>query len=148
MNAFLAEDDGLACVQAALTIDNTADSLLTRLFTAEYASQFGWACLRGWAVCKAATAPDPPAPFRMPDDLLPEGWDPYNVTEDADLGIRLARRGYRTGTVSSTTCEEAPKKLQPWIRQRTRWFKGWVRPVNNNCYIVTSMSYRMFDSRH
>jgi cellulose synthase/poly-beta-1,6-N-acetylglucosamine synthase-like glycosyltransferase len=55
------------------------------------------------------------------------GWDPYNVTEDADLGMRLARLGYRTETIASTTYEEAPARLGPWLRQRTRWFKGWMQ---------------------
>ena len=55
------------------------------------------------------------------------GWDPYNVTEDADLGIRLARLGYRTTVIPSTTYEEAPARLRPWLRQRTRWFKGWLQ---------------------
>jgi hypothetical protein len=55
------------------------------------------------------------------------GWDPYNVTEDADLGMRLARFGYRTGVIDSTTYEEAPAHLGPWLRQRTRWFKGWMQ---------------------
>ena len=54
-------------------------------------------------------------------------WDPYNVTEDADLGIRLARFGYRTTVINSTTYEEAPARLRPWLRQRTRWFKGWMQ---------------------
>ncbi|MGE0752310.1 MAG: glycosyltransferase [Variibacter sp.] len=54
-------------------------------------------------------------------------WDPYNVTEDADLGTRLARFGYATSTLASTTYEEAPAELGPWLKQRTRWFKGWMR---------------------
>ena len=55
------------------------------------------------------------------------GWDPYNVTEDADLGIRLARAGYHTTLMQSSTYEEAPAGLGPWIRQRTRWFKGYLQ---------------------
>ena len=55
------------------------------------------------------------------------GWDPYNVTEDADLGIRLARRGLRTATLNSTTWEEAPPDFGNWWRQRTRWLKGWMQ---------------------
>lgn len=54
-------------------------------------------------------------------------WDPYNVTEDADLGIRLARMGYRTGTIASTTWEEAPNRRKVWLGQRTRWLKGWMQ---------------------
>jgi glycosyltransferase XagB len=55
------------------------------------------------------------------------GWDAYNVTEDADLGMRLARFGYRSAVIDSTTYEEAPARLVPWLRQRTRWFKGWMQ---------------------
>src|SRR2546423_9133251 len=55
------------------------------------------------------------------------GWDPYNVTEDADLGIRLARFGFGATVIGSTTYEEAPARVRPWIRQRTRWFKGWMQ---------------------
>jgi cellulose synthase/poly-beta-1,6-N-acetylglucosamine synthase-like glycosyltransferase len=55
------------------------------------------------------------------------GWDAYNVTEDADLGMRLARFGYRADIIDSTTYEEAPADAGPWLRQRTRWFKGWMQ---------------------
>jgi hypothetical protein len=55
------------------------------------------------------------------------GWDPYNVTEDADLGFRLRRFGYRSVTFCSTTFEEAPITFGNWLRQRTRWMKGWVQ---------------------
>ena len=54
-------------------------------------------------------------------------WDPYNVTEDADLGIRLARRGLKTITIASTTWEEATVDLGNWLPQRTRWLKGWMQ---------------------
>jgi glycosyltransferase XagB len=56
-----------------------------------------------------------------------QGWDPYNVTEDADLGIRIARRGYDVATISSTTWEEAPATFKLWRNQRTRWIKGWIQ---------------------
>jgi cellulose synthase/poly-beta-1,6-N-acetylglucosamine synthase-like glycosyltransferase len=124
---FRSADGRLACVQARLTIDNTADSWLTRLFTAEYCGLFDvlLPALSTWRL---------PLPlggssnhFRT-DVLRAVGaWDPYNVTEDADLGMRLARLGYRTSTIASTTYEEAPARLGPWLRQRTRWFKGWIQ---------------------
>ena len=53
---------------------------------------------------------------------------------DADLGIRLTRFGYETATLSLPTLEEAPVTLAPWMRQRARWFKGWLRPVNEYLY--------------
>ena len=54
-------------------------------------------------------------------------WDPFNITEDADLGMRLARNGYRCRMLASTTYEEAPARLMSWLRQRTRWLKGYVQ---------------------
>lgn len=54
-------------------------------------------------------------------------WDPYNVTEDADLGMRLARFGYRTETIALPTREAGPDTVRAWLPQRTRWFKGWMQ---------------------
>jgi cellulose synthase/poly-beta-1,6-N-acetylglucosamine synthase-like glycosyltransferase len=56
-------------------------------------------------------------------------WDEWNVTEDADLGIRLARFGYQVRALDSDTWEEAPYELGNWFRQRVRWQKGWMRLV-------------------
>lgn len=127
LQAFSAGGEKLACVQGRLCIDNTADSWLARFFTAEYAGQFD-VFLPGLARLKL------PLPLggtsnHFRTDALREagGWDAFNVTEDADLGIRLARFGHRTGVIASTTYEEAPAHLGPWLRQRTRWFKGWMQ---------------------
>jgi hypothetical protein len=127
LDAFLADNHELACVQAALTIDNTADSLLTRWFTIEYAAQFD-------VFLPSLARLGAPLPlggssnhFRTDALRAIGGWDPYNVTEDADLGVRLARFGYRSSVIASTTYEEAPACLRPWVRQRTRWFKGWLQ---------------------
>jgi cellulose synthase/poly-beta-1,6-N-acetylglucosamine synthase-like glycosyltransferase len=127
LHAFLAEDDLLACVQARLTIDNTRDSWLTRLFTADYAGLFD-------VFLPGISALQLPLPlggssnhFRTAVLRKVGAWDPYNMTEDADLGMRLARAGYRTAVIGSTTYEEAPARFAPWLRQRTRWFKGWFQ---------------------
>ncbi len=69
------------------------------------------------------------------DEVL--GWDPYNVTEDADLGIRLSRAGYCSGTLTSPTLEEAPEDFRTWLGQRTRWFKGWMQ-----CWLVHNRSMK------
>jgi len=100
---------------------------LTRLFTLEY-------CLWFDHFLPALDRLGAPVPlggtsniFRT--DVLIEvgGWDPFNVTEDADLGLRLARRGYRTAVIDSTTFEEANCAFGNWIRQRTRWMKGFLQ---------------------
>jgi cellulose synthase/poly-beta-1,6-N-acetylglucosamine synthase-like glycosyltransferase len=56
------------------------------------------------------------------------GWDAWNVTEDADLGLRLARFGFHVGILPSSTQEEAPARLDAWLTQRRRWSKGWMQP--------------------
>lgn len=126
LDMFLSDAE-LACVQARLTIDNTADSWLARIFTAEYAGQFD-VFLPGLAALRL------PLPLGGSSNhfrtaMLREigAWDPYNVTEDADLGMRLSRFAYRSAVIASTTYEEAPARYMPWLRQRTRWFKGWMK---------------------
>lgn len=125
--AFLAESGDVACVQAHLTIDNTRDGWLARLFTAEYAAQFdlflpGLSRLRLPLPLGGSSNHFDTAALRRVG-----AWDSYNVTEDADLGMRLARFGYRSIAIDSSTYEEAPARLTPWIKQRTRWFKGWMQ---------------------
>ncbi|QUS37941.1 glycosyltransferase [Tardiphaga alba] len=127
LTAFAHHGDDLACVQASLCIDNGSESLLSRMFAAEYAGQFD-VFLRG------LSAMNLPLPLggssnHFRTDLLRHvgGWDAYNVTEDADLGIRLARFGYRSMTFASATYEEAPIHLGAWLRQRSRWMKGWMQ---------------------
>ncbi|MBM6592941.1 glycosyltransferase family 2 protein [Microvirga pudoricolor] len=117
----------VACLQARLSIDNTGDSALTRLFTIEYASLFdvinpGLIGI-GAPVLLGGTSNH----FRMEALRAIGGWDAWNVTEDADLGIRLARLGYRVGDLPSQTLEEAPARLGEWMRQRTRWMKGFMQ---------------------
>jgi cellulose synthase/poly-beta-1,6-N-acetylglucosamine synthase-like glycosyltransferase len=127
IEAFVAGDERLACVQARLTIDNTGDSWLTRLFTAEYAGLFD-VFLPGLSAWRLPLPLGGSSNHFRTDVLRQVGaWDPYNVTEDADLGMRLARFGYDTAIIPSTTYEEAPSRFDPWLRQRTRWFKGWLQ---------------------
>jgi cellulose synthase/poly-beta-1,6-N-acetylglucosamine synthase-like glycosyltransferase len=110
-----------------LTIDNTADNWLTAMFTAEYAGLFD-------VFLPALSQLRMPLPlggssnhFRTSTLRAVGAWDPYNVTEDADLGVRLARFGYRSVAIGSTTYEEAPSRFGLWLRQRTRWLKGWMQ---------------------
>ncbi len=117
----------LACVQARLNIDNANDSWLTRQFTLEYSALFD-------GLLPALARMGLPVPLggtsnHFPRDLLEQlgGWDPYNVTEDADVGLRIARAGMAVAMVRSTTWEEAPLRFRPWLYQRTRWMKGWMQ---------------------
>jgi cellulose synthase/poly-beta-1,6-N-acetylglucosamine synthase-like glycosyltransferase len=116
----------VACLQGVLDYYNADSNWLTRCFTIEYASWFrvvlpGLARL-GFVVPLGGTT----LFFRR--DILEQlhGWDAHNVTEDADLGVRLARQGYRTEFFASVTEEEANGRYWPWVKQRSRWLKGYA----------------------
>ncbi|HEV8685937.1 MAG TPA: glycosyltransferase [Gaiellaceae bacterium] len=125
--AFRKATPDVVCIQAKLNYWNADQNLLTRWFTSEYSMWFDL-FLPG---LDATGAPIPlggtSTHFRL-DKLLELGaWDPFNVTEDADVGIRLTRSGYRTAMVDSVTLEEANSRVYNWIRQRSRWVKGYVQ---------------------
>ena len=142
LQAFRGGGADLACVQARLCIDNTADSLIARYFTAEYAGQFD-------VFLPGLTAMHLPLPLGGSSNhfytavLRKIGaWDAYNVTEDADLGMRLVRFGYRADMIDSTTYEEAPADAGPWLRQRTRWFKGWMQTLQSHKTLDLSSDFQ------
>jgi cellulose synthase/poly-beta-1,6-N-acetylglucosamine synthase-like glycosyltransferase len=131
----------VACLQARLAFWNTTSSLITRFYWAEYVVHFEWvltgiaklrlvpplggtsnhfitACLRKVAI------PQEALPF---DHHYAGAWDPYNVTEDADLAAALAAQGYRIAMLDSTTFEEATSRARYADRQRRRWLKGYAQ---------------------
>ena len=115
------------CLQAELVVENARENWLTALFAGEYAGQFGLML----PLLARLKLPMPLGGtsnhFRVAALREVGGWDAYNVTEDADLGVRLSRLRYRTGTISSRTHEEAPVTIRAWMAQRTRWMKGWMQ---------------------
>ena len=125
--AFSKAADDVACIQAKLNYYNRKQNILTEWFTVEYSMWFDL-LLPG---LDAERAPIPLGGtsnhFKTYSLIEAGAWDPYNVTEDADLGIRLFKRGYRTRIVDSTTYEEANSQYSNWIRQRSRWLKGYMQ---------------------
>lgn len=125
--AFEQSEETLACVQARLNYYNPKDNWLTRLFTLEYSLWFDW-LLPGLQKMGGPIPLGGTSNFFRTDVLRKVGgWDPYNVTEDADLGLRLSRLGYRVEVLDSTTFEEANCRLENWMRQRSRWMKGYLQ---------------------
>ena len=117
----------MGCLQAQLNIYNSDAGWFTRQFTIEYTVLFD-------CILPALERLQLPVPLGGTSNHFPRavlnavgGWDPYNVTEDADLGIRLARHGWHVGVLPSTTWEEAPPSFRVWKGQRTRWLKGWMQ---------------------
>ncbi|WP_368187133.1 glycosyltransferase family 2 protein [Aestuariibius sp. HNIBRBA575] len=126
ISRFAQRDRKVACLQGVLDFYNSNTNWLSRCFTLEYAVWFrimlpGLERL-GLALPLGGTT----LFFRR--DVLEElgGWDAHNVTEDADLGIRLARYGYRTEMIPTITQEEANCRAWPWVKQRSRWLKGYA----------------------
>ena len=125
--AFQSGSANLGCLQASLAINNAHESWLTAQFAIEYTALFD-------AILPTFAHYNLPVPlggtsnhFRRQALEASGGWDPWNVTEDADLGLRLARFGWHVDVLNSTTWEEAPAKVAPWLAQRTRWQKGWLQ---------------------
>jgi cellulose synthase/poly-beta-1,6-N-acetylglucosamine synthase-like glycosyltransferase len=125
--AFDRAGESTVCVQASLNFFNATENFLTRMFTLEYGYWFDY-------MLAGLDAADLPIPlggtsnhFRTKALVELGGWDPYNVTEDADLGIRASALGYRVGVINSTTMEEANTSIPNFIRQRSRWIKGYMQ---------------------
>jgi hypothetical protein len=127
--AFAAAGPDLACLQARLAIRNERHGRLAALFKLEYAALFD-------VVNPGLLALGLPIPlggtsnhFRTAALRRLGGWDAWNVTEDADMGLRIASLGMRTADLPSTTWEEAPHQLGMWLRQRSRWMKGYMQTM-------------------
>lgn len=127
MLTFANHNASLACVQAKLGFYNTRQNLLTRWFAIEYALWFN-ITLPGlrWA---RMSLPLGGTSNHFRTDVLRRlgGWDAFNVTEDCDLGLRLAEHRFYTTTLDSTTLEEANSNVHNWVRQRSRWIKGYMQ---------------------
>lgn len=124
---FYNESPEIACVQSKLNYFNRGENWLSKLFSIEYSNLFDF-LLPGLEAMKL------PIPlggtsnhFRTQTLNELYAWDPYNVTEDADLGIRIAQKGWKCKIIESTTMEECPISISAWIRQRSRWIKGHMQ---------------------
>ncbi len=123
---FAQADEDVVCLQGALDYYNPRTNWRSRCFTIEYNGWFR-VVLPGIARLGLVVPLGGTTFFFRRDKLLElGGWDAHNVTEDADLGVRLSRAGYRTEIVNTTTYEEANFRAWPWVKQRSRWLKGFM----------------------
>ncbi|KLT65647.1 glycosyltransferase family 2 protein [Pedobacter sp. BMA] len=136
------------CIQCALNYFNRNENFLTKMFTLEYSYWFDY-MLPGLGTL------DIPIPlggtsnhFKMEKLIELGGWDPFNVTEDADLGIRAFAKGYKVALVNSTTYEEANNEPFNWIRQRSRWIKGYMQTylvhMRNPAELIRKIGWKGF----
>ncbi len=131
--AFTRVESNVVCIQAKLNFYNPRQNLLTRLFTVEYSMWFD-------LFLPGLDYLNQPIPLggtsnHFQTQKLRElyGWDAFNVTEDCDLGVRMAVRNYQTRMLDSTTWEEACSHLGYWVRQRSRWIKGYMQTYLVHC---------------
>ncbi|MCE2992186.1 MAG: glycosyltransferase [Candidatus Jidaibacter sp.] len=130
-NKFAISDKNVCCLQCRLFFYNGHENLLTSMFEIEYQGYYNF-------LLPIATYFKYPLPLggssnHFKTDYLIEigGWDPHNVTEDADLGMRFAILGHSARIIYSFTREEATMTVSAWLRQRVRWFKGYF----HTCFI-------------
>lgn len=146
--AFSRASDDVVCLQSRLNFYNLKDNLLTRWFSLEYSFWYDY-YLDG---LDKVGAPLPLGGtsnhFRTKQLRELGGWDPYNMTEDADLGVRISRRRLKTAMLNSYTFEEANKRLPNWIRQRSRWCKGhfqtYLVHMRNPRKLLDDMGWKQF----
>ncbi|TMD23620.1 MAG: glycosyltransferase [Chloroflexi bacterium] len=125
--AFRRLPPSVACLQAKLSYHNARQNIITRWFTAEYET---WFTLLLPALARhGGPVPLGGTSMHIKRDILERvgGWDPYNVTEDADLGVRLQRFRYQVMVLDSTTLEESNSDFVNWVKQRSRWYKGYLQ---------------------
>lgn len=138
----------VACLQAKLCYYNSTENLLTTMFDMEYRFFFSYAA-------PAVVSVNCPLPlggssnhFRTSLLRYIGGWDNYNVTEDAELGIRMSVYNLRTEILSSYTEEESPITLKPWLKQRARWMKGhlltYIVYLRHPCTIMKKLTLKGF----
>lgn len=144
---FAAEDNDLVCMQAPLRIrrqhkGRDASPFMDRQFAAEYAALFE-------VTLPAMSRLGLPFPlggtsnhFRVSALRALGGWDAWNVTEDADLGFRIWRRGWRLGVLTRPTYETPPGRLLHWLPQRTRWVKGYMQTLLVHTRSLAGMGFR------
>ncbi|MCM8819009.1 MAG: glycosyltransferase [Candidatus Omnitrophica bacterium] len=140
--------ENVICLQSKLNYYNPYQNLLTKWFTAEYSSWFD-------LYLPGIDSIEAPIPLggtsnHFKTEVLKKlkGWDPFNVTEDCDLGIRIFMSGYKTKILDTTTWEEANSELNNWIKQRSRWVKGYIQTyfvhLRNPFNLVKKIGFKNF----
>ncbi len=148
VHAFRTLPEDVVCLQGRLNYYNANDNLLTRFFSLEYSMLFR-VLLPGLERLGIPIPLGGTSNHIALERLKNLGeWDPYNVTEDADLGTRLAAQGLRTAMLDSDTMEEAPNLYCAWIRQRSRWIKGymqtWLVHMRHPVSLYRQLGWRSF----
>jgi glycosyltransferase XagB len=148
LSKFKQLDAKCICLQARLNFYNRNKNILSGFFAIEYAHLFEYTLI-------GLDKLNMPIPLggtsnHFKTNKLKEilAWDPYNVTEDADLGIRISTSGYYAKILDSETLEEAPITIKSWLKQRSRWFKGYFQTylvhMRNPIKLLRNIGFKQF----
>jgi len=131
---------GYDVVQARLMISNANDSWISKIFAMEYAGWFSvW--LTGRAALRLYTPLGGTGNYLKRSALQEVGlWDPLNLAEDAELAIRLLLAGKRIGVIDARQWEEAPVTFKAWLKQRSRWYRGWLQSLYKYAPVLVRVS--------
>ncbi|GLT12710.1 glycosyl transferase [Sulfitobacter porphyrae] len=145
---FQSAPENVACLQGILDYYNSKANWISRCFTIEYATW--WRMILPGVARLGMVIPLGGTTLFFRRDILEKlnGWDAHNVTEDADLGVRLARHGYVTELLPTVTYEEANCRAWPWVRQRSRWLKGflitWIVHMRHPRQLLRELGWKRF----
>jgi len=117
----------ISCIQTLLDHYNYNQNIITKWFNAEFSFYYDM-------FLPGLQSLDYPIPLsghstHFKTEVIKKigAWDPYNVAEDCDLGVRLRRFGYKAAIMRSYSKEEATSTFDNWLRQRSRWMKGFLQ---------------------
>jgi len=145
---FHSAPENIACLQGVLDYYNPKENWLSRCFTIEYATW--WRMVLPGIARLGLVIPLGGTTLFFRRSILEKlsGWDAHNVTEDADLGVRLARNGYVTELLPTVTYEEANCRTWPWVKQRSRWLKGflitWIVHMREPLSLIRDLGFIRF----
>ncbi len=147
-------DENTVCLQASLNFYNKYENFLSYYFSIEYSMWFDYTINSINTFATFFPLGGTSNHFRIDKLKQVGGWDGYNMTEDAELGIRLAKANYKISTLNSITEEECPTKIKAWLKQRSRWLKGFAqtfcehlllsRPISSNKSLIKNKFLKIF----
>ena len=147
-------DENVVCLQASLNFYNKYDNILSYYFSIEYSMWFDYTINSINTFATFFPLGGTSNHFRIDKLKQVGGWDGYNMTEDAELGIRLAKANYKISTLNSITEEECPTTIKAWLKQRSRWLKGFAqtfcehlllsRPISSNKSLIKNKFLKIF----
>lgn len=140
------EDSEVAAVQGELETINPDENLVTKLTVLSdfivNLQQLGKDRLNGFVLLSGTNQ------YLRRSVLEDVGyWDQNALSEDVEISVRLARKGYKIKYVPVKTGGEAPAKLKLFLRQRAKWIRGHTQAAMKHKGLLKNLNWRIFDAQ-